>query len=368
MEDIYKAFEEKDCKIINIVNRTSPITYICSCGKERSQTFRDFKRRNCRNCKTMNIQYEKVNDIKSEEVKIDNTGEVWKRIQGGWISSFGRAKNLNDKILTLCQRKFRYNINGKHHYASRLVAINFKINNHEKLDDQSYCVHHKDNDQSNNRVDNLIVITKKDIGSQNGKKSRKSDLFKYKQNLKYSDMKDIQSMTLDFLPNLEIFANGEIYNKSTNKFLVGSISEKYIQISHNNQFYKVHRLICFAFKRLDNKPNYEEYEGLTVNHIDGNPNNNQINNLEWNTKSENMIHAYKTGLNKKVRTVIQIDPVTNKEISEYISIAEASRKTGDMEHQIRAKAQGKSCSTGKYIWKFKFPDETEEYTKKFSSV
>lgn len=51
---------------------------------------------------------------------------------------------------------------------------------------------------------------------------------------------------------------------------------------------QVHKLVCAAFLGASG--------GLHVNHKDGNPANNRIDNLEYVTPSENTQHAYNTGL------------------------------------------------------------------------
>ena len=61
--------------------------------------------------------------------------------------------------------------------------------------------------------------------------------------------------------------------------------------SGTDKCFKIHRLVAQAFiENPENKP--------TVNHIDGDKLNNSVENLEWSTHSEQMEHAFGTGLIK----------------------------------------------------------------------
>ena len=67
----------------------------------------------------------------------------------------------------------------------------------------------------------------------------------------------------------------------------------YVSLCKNGKVVKrlIHRLVAEAF--IDNPQNKPQ-----VNHIDGNPQNNCVENLEWVTNAENTQHAYDTKLNK----------------------------------------------------------------------
>ena len=60
-----------------------------------------------------------------------------------------------------------------------------------------------------------------------------------------------------------------------------------------SKWYLTHRLVASTY--IPNPQNYQ-----FVNHIDGNKLNNNINNLEWCTRSYNTKHAFETGLQTNV--------------------------------------------------------------------
>lgn len=82
-------------------------------------------------------------------------------------------------------------------------------------------------------------------------------------------------------------------------------------ISKNGKPYhkSVHRL--FAQHFIPNPKNK-----LYVNHIDGNPLNNTLDNLEWVTQSENVLHAIKTGLFNSVGENNSQAKLTDQEVLE----------------------------------------------------
>jgi hypothetical protein len=66
----------------------------------------------------------------------------------------------------------------------------------------------------------------------------------------------------------------------------------YLKSGKRNMLYE-HRLFAICF--LENPENKSE-----VNHKDGMKTNNLLSNLEWNTRSENIRHAFRTGLSKPI--------------------------------------------------------------------
>ena len=104
-----------------------------------------------------------------------------------------------------------------------------------------------------------------------------------------------------------------------------------LKVSHNNSGYQVvnasrppqyvHRLVAETW--IPNPNHYTQ-----VNHINGDKSDNRVENLEWTTRSENMHHAYRTGLKKPSggRKPTPIRVVETGEVFE--SVSECAKRIG----------------------------------------
>lgn len=126
-------------------------------------------------------------------------------------------------------------------------------------------------------------------------------------------------------PDYEVYIDGKIYSHHSKRFVKGFLNNKgYLLVCLHNKgkkerFY-IHRLVAQSF--IDNPDKLP-----CVNHIDCNPLNNNVDNLEWCTHQQNIQHSYKLG---RLQTFApkKINQLTREGdfIKEFESVSEASRK------------------------------------------
>lgn len=109
----------------------------------------------------------------------------------------------------------------------------------------------------------------------------------------------------------------------------------------------VHRLIAITF--LPNPNNYPE-----INHIDGNPKNNRVDNLEWCTASYNMKHAYKNGLNPVIKEHNEKakKPIIRNDGKYYDCAYRAAEDLGVSVFAIRDVLKGRTTNSKGYTFSY----------------
>ena len=160
-------------------------------------------------------------------------------------------------------------------------------------------------------------------------------------------------MVIDEAPRYSVSSMGCVRNDETGLILKTPL--------HENGYYRVmlyvpgrpgfnrfvHRLMALAFFHYENW-----YEELEVNHIDGDKTNNFIGNLEWNTQSENMLHAYQIGL-KTPSGGVPRKPVRIIETGIiYESIAACARAIGARTSDIGNALHGRQATVYGYTFEY----------------
>lgn len=148
----------------------------------------------------------------------------------------------------------------------------------------------------------------------------------------------------NFETNYSVSNKGNVKNNKTNKYITGDKNNiGYRRITTPNKRYFVHRLVAEMFiPNPDNKP--------VVNHKDGNKLNNNVENLEWVTRSENDLHAFKLNLreavNKRKVAKLSKDGVV---LEVFNSITEAEKIYGK---NICEVCKGNRKHANGYKWKY----------------
>lgn len=145
----------------------------------------------------------------------------------------------------------------------------------------------------------------------------------------------------------EISDTGEVKNTKRNKIVkpritIWGYSQYGLMKKHKRYWRTAHRLVAQAF--IPKPKNKRE-----VNHIDGNKLNNNVKNLEWTTRRENIKHAIRMGLQQS-STCKRILCVETGEV--FNSAAEAARKYKKARDTIARAANGTNITSAGYHWKY----------------
>jgi|19_taG_2_1085344.scaffolds.fasta_scaffold02015_10 hypothetical protein len=318
--------------------------------------------------------------------------EKWKSLDRPFekyeISTLGRLKNSKtnyifkkDSNVSCGYSRVRLtSSDGKDKYIvlHKLVADAFIPNPNNKLE-----INHKNGIRNDNRASNLEWVTRKENCNRKNQTNNKSrPVMQYdldgnfiKKWDKISDIpfggKNISSACAGRLGHAYGFVwkyyeekirnedwkvviikgkKIEVSNKGRIRLVSGKVTYGYLNdngyrmVNINKKTFQVHRLVAKTFV-----PNNQVNKNV-VDHIDGNRENNSIDNLRWVSNSENRMNTKK--VKRDVRKVRVIQIFMDGKEAVFESIEDASIKTGNSKGNICMVCRGQRKTTGGCKWKY----------------
>lgn len=149
----------------------------------------------------------------------------------------------------------------------------------------------------------------------------------------------------EYEANYIAYSDGTVYSKRKYRLLKPHLNNcGYYQYMINGKWHKAHRIVAKCF--IDNPNNCPE-----VNHIDSNKLNNDVSNLEWCTKSQNIKHSYTADrLPPYERKLIRV--YKGRKLIDTCYVSKAIELTGCKASNISACCNNKITNTKGYVFKF----------------